>query len=164
MSGRPIDRAEPAIVRVMQRCDAGSGLRDACQHVATDYAITADRLEHLTRVWCAIGGFPVPAEPAAMIPRRRVPNVRPCVRLLGCRRPRRPGEPYVLARRRLDPTRPNQTSPVAELAPGTLRAIAHQTRPASASVRYNYRRATRATTTDPTRQPVGSARVRGSDR
>jgi hypothetical protein len=69
MSGRAIDRAEPAIVRVMARCDAGSGLRDACQHVATDYAITADRLEHLTRVWCAIGGFPVPAEPAAMIPR-----------------------------------------------------------------------------------------------
>jgi hypothetical protein len=55
--GRAIDRHEPAICRTFDLVDDGAPFLEAVRTVSAHYAITPDRLEHLCRVWAAVGGL-----------------------------------------------------------------------------------------------------------
>jgi len=64
MNRRAIDLYEYLIVEVLDRTDTDAvTLAQACRTVAdrTDVGMTAERLEHLSRVWCAVAGLEVPA-------------------------------------------------------------------------------------------------------
>jgi hypothetical protein len=64
---RPIDIHEDAICAVIDMCFYGTALSDECSYdvalhnVAPEYSLTPERLDQLTRTWCAIAGIAVPA-------------------------------------------------------------------------------------------------------
>lgn len=60
MSGRPIDRHEPAIVAVLAEVDAGRDYLAAVADCADTEGISPDRLAHLVAVWCAVAGIEPP--------------------------------------------------------------------------------------------------------
>jgi hypothetical protein len=62
IGGRAIDRHEDAILAVLSDCDeGGQDLLDAVEYESGPFGISAERLLHLVRVWCAVAGVEVPA-------------------------------------------------------------------------------------------------------
>ena len=56
---RAIDRHEYKILEVLDACDDGATLIDACAELAPA-GMSAERLAHLVRVWCAVGSVLAP--------------------------------------------------------------------------------------------------------
>jgi hypothetical protein len=60
-TGRAIDRHESAIVDVLDLIDSEVvDNAEAFRFVASINGLTTERLQHLTRVWCAIAGIEAP--------------------------------------------------------------------------------------------------------